>query len=572
MIGDALSERMLKNFRRALPLLLLMCGLGMALTDRYQIDGDAVSFTDSARAIVHGNFGMAVNGMWAPGYPFLLAIGRWIGRPTILNELQNDYLVNWAIFGLALLAMHHLVRSILQMRDEMVGGRRFAFGYDGAQIVGYLAVFYCWQREQSVGKIRSDALLAVCLMFAASFALRLFRTNGWLNAAGLGFALGYAYLTKAFGLVAGCVLLGLLAGALLVRHRFRGGWASRWALAAVIFSAVAGPYIHALSKQRGRFDFGDAGTINYSWFIDGARGIHQAYFPPARATLKLKHPERRLMVSPAIYAYDQHLVGTLPSWFDVGYFYDQTITHFYLPAQIRVIKVSAGQLLRYVMYHAELPAFALMLLLLGFRLRFAPLRSALGVLPVWGVFIIAMYALVLVVDRYLTAGYLVFWLPLLLLFEAPEREEDSRRQALAFVMAGIAVAAVLSNVRETLLTRRDLSIQANNKGGRARGAYHPGVYTAVAELGQMGLKPGDRVACAGFWACAEPYWAYLSQAQMVALVNDDDHDQPLPIDSNVEAALRSVNARVLVTCLPAGTPVPPGWKHIGVGDYYAYAL
>jgi hypothetical protein len=60
---------------------LYACGaaalmLGYVRYDLYQIDGDAVSYMDIASAMLHGRWHDVVNGLWNPGHPALLALGK----------------------------------------------------------------------------------------------------------------------------------------------------------------------------------------------------------------------------------------------------------------------------------------------------------------------------------------------------------------------------------------------------------------------------------------------------------------------------------------------------------------
>ena len=44
-------------------------------------------------------------------------------------------------------------------------------------------------------------------------------------------------------------------------------------LTALIFAAIGGPYILALSRSKGHFTYSDAGHLNYIWLVDGFPGL-----------------------------------------------------------------------------------------------------------------------------------------------------------------------------------------------------------------------------------------------------------------------------------------------------------
>ncbi|MGH9617191.1 MAG: hypothetical protein ACRD28_10660 [Acidobacteriaceae bacterium] len=50
--------------------------LGYVRYDPYQLDGDAISYMDIASSLAHQRWHEAVNGLWNPGYPALLAIAE----------------------------------------------------------------------------------------------------------------------------------------------------------------------------------------------------------------------------------------------------------------------------------------------------------------------------------------------------------------------------------------------------------------------------------------------------------------------------------------------------------------
>ena len=149
------------------------------------------------------------------------------------------------------------------------------------------------------------------------------------------------------------------------------------ALALVVFGAVAGPYIAALSHQKHRFDFGDSGALNYAWYAGGVEKMHlepwmTSSFGPA--TVHLIHPEQQLLASPGIYSYRAEPYGTYPDWFDTTYFNERIIPHLNLPVLIKRDARNAVLVIRYLFNHPEAWILLLLLIVLGARLRFGSWR------------------------------------------------------------------------------------------------------------------------------------------------------------------------------------------------------
>ncbi|MGC1784368.1 MAG: hypothetical protein WA708_17730 [Acidobacteriaceae bacterium] len=95
---------MTRNFWKWLPAAYIMSMavvmLGYVYYDPFQIDRDAVSYMDIGSAILHGRWHETVNGLWNPGYPALLALGKqaspWEGRfrasaPAIPEPTERDW-------------------------------------------------------------------------------------------------------------------------------------------------------------------------------------------------------------------------------------------------------------------------------------------------------------------------------------------------------------------------------------------------------------------------------------------------------------------------------------------------
>ena len=215
-----------------------------------------------------------VNGYWHPMYPAFLSLGHALLHATLATELRAYYLVNFGIFLLGMLAVVWFVDAVSGSRPEIQSASylldRYALRY-----LGLALLVIASQRELSLGKVRTDALLQAFLFFALAALLRHLATGRVRYAALMGLALGCAYSTKSFAFVVAFLSIGVLVA-------FRWLWlkqkASRVISAALAafacFAVIAGPYVAALSRQHGRLDFGDSGSLNYAWFVGGTEKMH----------------------------------------------------------------------------------------------------------------------------------------------------------------------------------------------------------------------------------------------------------------------------------------------------------
>ena len=487
-----MSEQTLRRLTWLYPLLMLLCGLGYARWDDYHLDGDAVSFIDIADAIQHHNWPLVLNGYWNPAYPAALAIGNLIAHPTRWNALQVNFYVNFVIFALAIAAVTYFVRALVWFRQSNGSHESFALPIEGLLLFAWSVLLYLWQRDLSIGKVRSDGLLFGFLILAASLVLRLFTTGRLYYAAALGLALGCAYLTKSFGFAAAFFLLGGLVLCAVLLWKTTGKRILAGALlAAPIFFVVIAPYVAGISRQRGRLSFGDSSTLNYAWNVDGMASAHEWHTGSlGLAAEKLKHHERLILSSPSVYAYDEHLNGTFPLWFDPAWWHDKTIPHIALAEEARILARSFVMNVRFLQEYAEPLIFFFVLFVYGCRLPSRPVQWVpYFLLAGWAVCMVALYSLVLIQERYIAAPWILFLVPLAASLRTPGKNDLLRPVALAMamLMAGLSLTSAVQDITQK---RRMLSI-----AGHRRGAYDHNIYTAAQGLVALGIKPGDRVAC-----------------------------------------------------------------------------
>lgn len=563
--------------------LLLLCGAGYAKYDSYKVDGDAVAFMDIADAMRAHDMPRVVNSYWNPAYAAALALGQIVAHPTRFNELQTFFWVNFCIFAGCLLACWFLVRGLVLARDHFARegsspGRPepahpFALSPPVLLLAALALLFASLQREISLAAVRSDSLLLLFFFLAAGLLLRLQAGGRFALYPLLGLALGLAYLTKSFALLPSGVLLAaiFLAGATRRRPRIVAGAL----LAGLVFAALAGPYIAAISKQRGRLTTGESARLNYAFFVDQTARWHEWHTGElGHATATFQHHEELLLNTPPVYSYAAHPAGTYPLWFDPAYWTDTIQPHFYLKGQILRLLRDTALLLRFLLGHLESIVLLGVLLLAGCRFTPDPSRHPRSWHPLlsvtlWGALMVALYFPIVIEDRYITAGFLLIVLPLLALLRVPT--PGPAATAAVLLLAALILANAVADLGQR---RRQLS--ADNIPG---GAYSPQIYPAAHGLNALGIGPGMVVACLGDNACyTDHYWARLAGTPIRAEIEVPSGGDPgafwqaVPDKAEVFNVLRRQDIAAIVGTFAPSAHIPEGWQQLGTSSFYAYPL
>jgi hypothetical protein len=578
--------------------------------DRYAIDGDAVAYMDIADLIQAHRWAGVVNAYWHPLYPLLLLVGRVVLHAGRMTELGAYYKVNFALLLLQAVAVLAFCTAVCRLRDRWAGANgervraRYVLPVDGVRLLGIALLVIASQRELTLGKVRPDGLLQALLLFGFASMLMVCAEGAGLgtqqeseeNARGprlrvqLGFAalmglsFGLGYLTKSFALLV--ALLSFLALAV-----FQWVWMRRPVVQAVlpsgvafvVFLLLAGPWVAALSHQKHRLDFGDSGSLNYAWYVAGTEKFHLEPWQRERfgsSDVHLVHPERQLMEHPGVYSYKALAYGTIPPWFDATFFNERIVTHIRPGQLLRRDVRNVALVFRYLLNHPEAWLLLGLLLFVGARLR-GSWRHAFWVLPVaLGVAIWAIYGLVNVEERYVTAGYLTLLLPVFaaLQVSAPGDavEPEWLPGAATVTVTFLALLSLGESVRFAAENRREYSIAHLVPAWR-----DPGMYGTAEGLHAMGVKPGDEIACVGTIACVyDPYWMRLAGVRTTTeiFLDDDRLAEDLAAMPNRDAAYRTVQAegaRVLVGHFDPSHftgPVASGWERLGSTDFFALPL
>ena len=586
-----------QTLRRALlAYLVLLIPIAWLATkfEPYQIDGDAMAYMDIADLMRAHHWAGVVNGYWHPLYPTCMAIVQRVFHSTRMNELHAYYVMNYVIFLASVVAMLAFVSALDKLRQRMTpsadqnAGMGPLLGLNALRLLGVALVVIASQRELSMAKVRPDLLLQVLMLAAFAMLLQALATESLVFAPLMGLFFGLAYLTKSFAFVIALITIAVMMifQAWLQRRKpvrvVVGG-----ALALVVFAAVAGPYVAALSKQKHRFDFGDSGALNYAWYVSGTDKMHIEPWMTkdfGSASVKLIHPEAQLLAQPGIYSYRAEPYGTYPAWFDPTYFHERIVPQFNAKRLVHRDVRNVVLSLRYLLNHPEGWILLALLLVCGARVGFRNWRHTAFWLPpvVLGVAIWMIYGLVNIEERYVTLAYLIVILPIFAMLQTREEVvegQSSWRPAAAAMIALLAFLALGESLRVALEERR-----SESGAGLPAAWYSPPIYGAAKGLNALGVGDGDEIACMGTIACLnDPYWMRLADVRVLTEVYNPDSKhlleefEGLPNRQQVYDALKAQGAKVVVAAFDPGevtgrTPASEGWIRLGESNLYALPL
>ena len=579
------NTRGAERLRQSFWVLALALGLGQAWVSRFTIVNDTVSYLDMGDYMWRGNWSAALNGLWAPLYPFLLGGSLALLRPNAVWEYPVVHLLLFIIFVATLWCFAQLLQQLILLRRDTETSDEY-FVPDWVWItLGYTLFLWSSLRRIGLGETNPDMMVAAVIYLASAMLIKMRRgVAGWRTYLGFGATLGLGYLTKQIMLPISAIFI---VTALLIGLRQRGNIA-RIIATAVAFSVISAPFVVALSVAKGRLTFGDSGKYNYAVHVDGLPPLHWQGLEPGYGVPL--HPTRQLLGSPATYEFGTPLGGTYPPWYDPTYWYEGVKTRIEWHKQLHAMKRAIG---------GEASPF----LDLGgtivcglFVLYFVANRKALMLkdvsryclLLVPSAAALILYSLVHVESRYV-AAFLVI-VPLCLFFgvHLPRVGNDSAYR----LFPAVAVLLLLAFACSVLLAPRaflsplDWLVLEEEYATREDNwhpfAVEPGSYQdAVAELYRAGLRSGDRIASLDCSLLGVSMLARLARLRVVAEVNywpehEDAANDFWQADQNTQTevihALASTGARAIISQHKPSGPGTDEWHRVGTTRYYIYWL
>jgi hypothetical protein len=531
------------SFERICQLIVLLMGARCAFAGRnLPVGADGLAYLDVAHSYLRHDWHTAINGYWGPLYSWLLAAGMRIFHPGNHAEFAVARAVNFALFAAALYAFSGFWRALAEWSKRTGDGETSIPGASPLAwiVFGYLLFVtnFIWH----VDEVTPDILVATIVFATAAFLFKLNddRQHGNVAYVWLGLLLALGYYAKAVLLYFAVFVL-----AAMVVQRFRSGSFRGPVTAIVVFVVLVSPFVAMVSRTLGHFTAGDSGRLNYAWFVNG---------PETKTWMKVSHGYAPLPFYPGPIALDSPRVFRLPSiegvtyapWYDAARFDKRSYPAFDLRAQIRQLAVNLPFLKDQIF-----GAGAALLVPLVILVWYEPRASLRHFATTWfctlpAAFVIGMYLLVHLVQRFVLGFSLVLWGAVWAsVFVPPGVQLLARRAVLAgtFVFAASTMPGLLHYVvsERTESLRRDMVI--------------------AEAVSHGGIAPDDAVASIGDGQ--EAYWAHLARLSVVTEVWSMDSAQfwSAPPDAQ-QAALRAMadsGARAVVWRADSDQPCPSEW-------------
>jgi hypothetical protein len=515
---------------RRVKIVLRCVAIALALADvcvsRNAIITDGVSYLDMADAFFHHNWHMVVNTYWSPLYPWIEGFFLWLAKPNLRWEYPVVHLVNLLIFAGTMAAFEFFLGAFInfhtQRSENTHGGSMLP---DWAWwVLGYS--LFTWTSLIMIGagrEVRPDMCVAAFVYLASGFVFRM-RTGITTSRtfALFGVVLGVGYLAKAVMFPLAFVFLAV---AFFSVSRFR--WAARRVLiSALVFIAIASPWLVVLSTAEGRLTFGQTGTLNYEHYIDGTH----MWFPSGPG---LKHRLTPLITSPPTFEFASPVQGTFPPWYDPSYWHEGLRPHFDAKAESGAVLKALRKYLHLV-FSPRLQLYLLVGLVALFWMNRQRSLYVRTVASNWPVMIPALaaiggYALIHTELRFVGAFVAILWLAL---FSGVRisASQTSRRWANGIVI-GIAIFSLY----------RPIVVDAHTS--------YPAYWKAAEVLNADGVRPGDTIGVIGYESPAMEI-ARLARVRIIAQTREGGNrfwiQSPVVHDQVIEA-LEQTGVRAIFT-------------------------
>jgi len=475
--------------RRFLWLLAILLGMLQAWSARMTMVNDTVSYLDMGDYICGGQWSMAVNGLWNPLYAALLGLTESLFRPSPYWEYPLVHLLLFLIFLFALGAFDFFLLELIDLRQEGESSEELSPPIWVWLTIGYTLFMWSSLVLISVSETNPDMMVAAFFYLACGYLVRIRRGNArWTTYLGLGLALGLAYLTKSVMFPISFICLGV------------AGFASRSARQGLVrvfaslfvFLAVTGPFITALSIQKGRFTFGDSGKYNYAHHINSVPSVHWQGENPANGVPV--HATRKIFDRPATFEFAGPLGGTYPVWYDPSFWYEGVRARFNMRQQIKALARNlgweiflvfalAGSLISglFVLFYVSGRKSDILKDVQQFWFLLVPAVSALG-----------LYSLVHYETRYVASFVVVVYLCLFFSIHLQGSPQSQRLVSAVAILLFLMFMAPFGpgRIPKHFVDALDLFRLSRFEQGSDQ--------EVVKELYRMGLQPGDHIASLTF--------------------------------------------------------------------------
>ncbi|AOS82853.1 hypothetical protein BIU88_01010 [Chlorobaculum limnaeum] len=577
MLKNKISEvnRLNLVLRSVFWALAIILGFIQTRSGRYLMWYDGPSYLDIADNYLKGDWTTAINACWSPLYSWILGIALFIFHPSPYWELFLVKSVNFVLYLFALFSFDFFLNQIISYSSDKENRKE---GIDDILkkpdwvwiVLGYTIFIWSSIVWILVHRDSPDMMVAALVYLATGFVVRIaMNPLNWSNYVILGFILGLSYLSKSFMLPLGFVYI---ISIIHISDRISlKSSLLRASISALLMLLVALPFITAISLQKQRFTIGDAGKLNYAWYVSPVANDH--YWQGSPETGTPAHPVRTINKNPEIIEFATPISGSYPAWYDPSYWSDGIQPKFDLEKQIYIIKQNLKYLIK---------LFLAFFLLLFFFLASINKECTIGFLrniihnwrffltPIAGFISFIIFTDLAVIDEPWIAFQTRYIAPfVLMLFVFVVFSVDVKSVLSKKTLGGIVIVSViLANVAllfQPSFKRRTIEYPVNDIRN-----YH---WQVADNLAKMGVRPGDRVAVLGF-DDEELYWARLAKVKIIAAMSADYYSSKKRKKTIALNVLKKagVNALVIPSLPPwvSDKDLSPDWDKIGETKTYIY--
>jgi len=559
----------LRGRRVAFWTIVVLFGFLQAWSQRLLVDHDGVAYLDIAENYARGAWSIAINGFYSPLYSWLMAIAIRLLRFPISWESTVLHLVNFAGYLTAYACFEFLLVQVMnkeaKLYPDAAGLSESAWQMLGLALFLYSSLFMAnLSGHSGQGDPGSTPdIFVLCFAFlAAGLLMRMQSDQARIGTYSLfGVALGFGYLAKTAMFPLSFVFMAV-AAVISLRQRKK---AAAFLLAPLFFGIVAGPWIMVLSNARGKFAYGDAGTLTYRWLV-GPHANPPEWAGQTQEGESFVHPPRRLSIDPPVYEFGTPIAGTFPLWYGNSYWLEGWKFRFSGTGQLRVLHESYNVYRSILEHQKEYLVLLLFLIIVQGTVR-GYFKTLLRCWALWlpAIAALGMYALVRVEPRYVSAFVALLWISLFAAVKLPEKVQEFALWAVVATVLTTGVGVLHGGMVDLhSILRRAPSEQAE-----------------VAEgLHKLGFARGQSLATIGIPRDSF-YWARLAGVRVISEIPTLNVNQywfgPPATQERVRSLFVQAGAVALVTdAMPEGISLQEsglsGWGRIGQTSYFLLPL
>jgi hypothetical protein len=442
-------------------------------------------------------------------------------------------------------------------------------------MIGYLLFVYGSLYLVEIWAVTPDMLFAAFVLLAGGLFLKIGSQSARLRTYAIfGIVLGVGYYAKA-AMFPTAILL-LLATVLMTR-RVPGGLKGS-VVAALVFAAIAGPLVVAISAETGAVSVGAGGRHVYIREVN--------HVPPNRQSSESvpvgipDNPVNRISVHPPVYEFSTPVGGTYPLHYDPTHWYLGLAPVVESSTQLKILAASGRYFADLFLKRQGLLLGAVLILLLssaGIAQADMQRSGKKYLLVVVGI-LLASFAFVYVEDRYIGAFVMLFWG---CLFGNIAMAESTSSKRLLRV-SGVTLVAILM-VMVVSFNLDGLSKVLGVDGNPWKPESAPDEQVArtlppiefAKSIESMGISSGDAIGYFGY-PSRNLYFARLLGVRVVAEIPQEDIDDfwRTPVDRQREVF--ALLARTGITAVIA-EEVPTNsatvdWQRIADSRHHIFFL